>query len=382
MIRLSLLLLSLLTWGVTHAQGDPRRIADAEAELRQVQARIKDVTSQLSDDRNAQDGLQAGLEALEKNIAQAQAALRKLADDLKAQQAQVQATQVEQAAVSASLQRERAALGQQIRAAFVMGDRAATRLVLNQDDALRLSRVMTYFDFLNRARATRIRSIDAQAQQLDAVERRLAEERASLEALRAQQSQALAQLEATRKDRGDAIAQIEARIRDSGQALRQLQRDERQVETLLESLRDILSDIPLNIGNTRPFAQSRGRLVRPVSGRALAQFGQAKAGTSLTWKGQWIAARTGTPVQAAAAGRVAHVGWMHRLGLIVILEHDSDYFTLYGHSESADVRLGQWVQAGQRIASAGSSGGHRESGVYFEIRRGKTAIDPRPWLSK
>ena len=48
--------------------------------------------------------------------------------------------------------------------------------------------------------------------------------------------------------------------------------------------------------------------------------------------------------------------------------------------DDTDVEVGEVVTAGTRIATAGASGGHEENGVYFEIREGTNAVDPRPWL--
>src|SRR3546814_7223781 len=90
----------------------------------------------------------------------------------------------------------------------------------------------------------------------------------------------------------------------------------------------------------------------------------------LRWNGHWIAAREGAPIQAVAQGRIVYVGWMHRYGLIVLIEHDGGYFTLYGHCQTADVQLGDSVRAGQTIADAGATGGYEQAGVYFEIRKG------------
>lgn len=376
----------LLAWsapGATQTPADPERIAEAEADLRAVQGRIQALGQRLSADRNTQDGLQAAVEKLEQGISQAQGELQSLGERLKDQQAKVREAEVERNRERTRLEVQQQALGRQIRSAFLIGDRAETRLLLNQDDAQRLSRVMTYYDYLNRARTLRIRALDVQVQRLAAIEARLRAAEEEVQGLVDQQRLALSQLEATRAERNQAISAVEARIRESGQALKRLQQDEQQVQQLLESLQDILSDIPLKLGNSRPFPQLRGRLYRPVrSGKLIANYGQPKAGTTLSWNGLWLAAPTGTPIRAAAGGRVAYVGWMHRYGLMVILEHDGEHFTLYGHNESAAVRLGQWVQGGETIASAGSSGGHRQSGVYFEIRRGRRPIDPRPWLSR
>ena len=53
--------------------------------------------------------------------------------------------------------------------------------------------------------------------------------------------------------------------------------------------------------------------------------------------------------------------------------------TLYGH---ADVlyKVGDWVEAGERIAGAGS--GNKEPGIYFEIRRAGAPLDPISWVNR
>ena len=67
---------------------------------------------------------------------------------------------------------------------------------------------------------------------------------------------------------------------------------------------------------------------------------------------------------------------------VVIVEHDAQHYTLYGYQSAADVQVGQWVRAGDRLGRAGDSGGQTQSGVYFEIRRGTTAVDPVSWFAR
>lgn len=113
----------------------------------------------------------------------------------------------------------------------------------------------------------------------------------------------------------------------------------------------------------------------------IARFGDSKAGGHLQWEGRWIAAPAGTAVHAVAPGRVVYVGWMYRYGLIVVLDHGDNYYTVYGHNQSVYVRSGEHVRAGEKIATAGKSGGHETTGVYFEIRHGSKPLDPGVWLA-
>ena len=70
-----------------------------------------------------------------------------------------------------------------------------------------------------------------------------------------------------------------------------------------------------------------------------------------------------------------------RRSLIVVVDHGNDYYTLYGHAESTYVEVGDRVERGQAVAKAGHSGGHTRDGTYFELRRGRTPINPASWLS-
>lgn len=362
---------------------DARKIAETERQLAAVQARIEAVNKEIRNDRRRHDRLQHEVQQVEQEIADAERALARLDRRLNEQAEAVRAAQVAQAAAAVRVQAQQAALGDTLRMAHRMGDSAQTRLLLNQDDAQTLSRVMHFFGYLNRAQADRIAMLRSEVETLRQREADLSRAREALAASRAEQADTVASLDRRKTERQSAVSELEARIGDQDAMLKQLQRDEAAVQKLLDSLTNILADIPLKPpGKAKPFAQSRGQLIAPVQGRVLARFGQTKSGTQLRWKGQWLAAPKGTAVRAAAAGRVAYVGWMHRYGLMVILEHDGGYYTLYGHADAADVKLGQWVDAGSRIARAGTSGGHRDSGIYFEIRKGRSAIDPRPWLAR
>lgn len=362
--------------------GDEARV-QKQQELERVRSRIQSLASALERDRGERDELRQQLENAEKAVAEAAAQLRRQRADYDRQAASVKAAQAGRASVEKALEAQRRALARQVRAAYMIGERGQARLLLSQQSAQPLGRMMTYYDYLNRARTDRIRGIQQQAQQLAEAEQKLQQELVGLEALRAQQQQTLAALEASRGQRKTMLASLSKRISGSESEIRQLQSSEKDIQGLLASLQDVLADIPLDLDqNDKPFQQLRGKLPWPLRGKLLADYGAPKAGGRLSWSGLWIAAKEGAPVRAVARGRVAYVGYMHRYGLMVIVEHDNGYFTLYGHNEAVAKTVGEWIAPGQVIASAGASGGHEESGLYFELRKGSQQVDPRDWLTK
>lgn len=355
--------------------------AKEQKELARVRARIQALQSRLEKDRDRRDELQVELEDIEKSITRSQQQLRDLREQIEAQQRKAETTRSERAAAQAALEEQRQALGRQLRAAYVIGQSGQLKLLLNQEGAQKVGRVLTYYDYLNRARGKRIQSIFAQLDFVRAIEEKLRADLDGLTELKQEQQDALAALEKTRGERNRTIRRLADRIADTLDELKQAEASEQQIQALIQNLKDVLADIPVDLGD-KAFAQQRGKLPWPLRGKLLANFGQAKAGGKFSWKGLWIAADEGDPVRAVARGRVAYAGWMQRYGLIAILEHENGYYTLYGHLQRVPRSEGEWVNAGETLALAGNTGGYDQHGVYFEVRKGREALNPGEWLSK
>lgn len=95
-----------------------------------------------------------------------------------------------------------------------------------------------------------------------------------------------------------------------------------------------------------------------------------------------LAAPHGTPVYAAAQGRVVLAGWYGEYGKCVIIEHADGSRTLYGHNSSLDVSVGQEVKQGEKIANVGSTGNSTGNHLHFEIRIGSSFLDPLVYIDK
>ena len=99
-----------------------------------------------------------------------------------------------------------------------------------------------------------------------------------------------------------------------------------------------------------------------------------------TNKGIDIAGEHGSPVRAAAAGKVLYAGEEVRgYGKMVLISHNSSTITAYAHNDSFAVQKGQTVDAGQTIATMGSSDADRVK-LHFEVRINGKAVNPEQFL--
>jgi murein hydrolase activator len=354
------------------------------AELAKLKARIGAISQSMEQDKTRESQMRQAIEEAERKITLAAAEVRRLAAAVQAQDAKLRQAQAQRDAAQQSLAAQQAALARQLRTAYMTasGGGGSAELLLGQDDPARLDRWLEYYDALNRARASLIADVSKQAREVEDLEQRYQAQLDADRALQQSRRQALAALEADRAERTAAMQKVTARIAGESAELGDLQASQKQLESLLDQLREALSDVPVDAGGGRPFPEMHGHLVWPVKGKLLARYGEAKAGGLLQWKGLWIAAADGAPVRAAAHGRVAYVGWLSSYGLIVVLQHDKGYFTLYGHNSSVSRSAGEWVNAGDVIGAAGNTGGYEQPGLYFELRNGAEPIDPKGWLAQ
>jgi septal ring factor EnvC (AmiA/AmiB activator) len=82
-----------------------------------------------------------------------------------------------------------------------------------------------------------------------------------------------------------------------------------------------------------------------------------------------------------AGGQVVFSEWLRGFGNLIIIDHGSQYMTIYGNNQSVLKQAGDVVKMGDVIASAGNSGGNEQSGLYFEMRHRGRAFDPLGWIS-
>ncbi len=128
-----------------------------------------------------------------------------------------------------------------------------------------------------------------------------------------------------------------------------------------------------------------GMFTHPCPGysRISSEFGWREApiaGAGNNHKGMDFAASTGTPIYAAAAGKVTIARSSATAGNWVVIDHGNGLQTYYMHASALYVSEGQSVSKGQNIAAVGSTGQSTGPHLHFQVMQNGSPVNPRSYL--
>lgn len=162
------------------------------------------------------------------------------------------------------------------------------------------------------------------------------------------------------------------------QAVKELKKAEAELKTTLANLQK------KRASTLKGFVLNKGKMSAPVPGKVLVHFSKSKENTGLEIgqsQGITIDAANGAAIRAIFAGRIIFSGYRKGFGNMVIIDHGLGYYSITARMEKILLQEGSDVEDGDVIGTAGDIATLFEKGVYFEIRKDTTPLDPLEWIS-
>ncbi len=352
-----------------------------QSKLEKLQKSIAKIHQHLKGSKKQRSHVVTELKTLEAEISKNARKLKALEKDVQNSRNRGKKLKQELNQLNKLLAGQRTLLSEQIRSAYSMGHQQNLKMLLNQKDPAQAGRTQIYFNYLNRARQQQIAAFLTTFDLKKQTEAELKQALMTQNQLLKTQKEKKRQRQRQRFQRKKLLAELSKKIKNQESTLSSLETSRSRIENLLKSLGELLADIPTSPSENQPFLSQKGKLPWPIKGRFMNKFGQPKNYGDLKWNGVLIKAELGSPVRVISHGRVAFSDWLQGFGFITIIDHGDGYMSLYGQNESLFKQTGDWVQAGEIIATAGDSGGQPISGVYFEIRSRGKPVNPSKWCS-
>lgn len=353
-----------------------------EAQLKELRSRIESLRAQQEQRRRAESAARAELADIETRMGMTNRALKATRQELAAARQRLNSLNQDRTTYRQQRDKSAQALKQQLRAAFMSGDQEYLKLLLNQQDPARFGRVMSYYRYLSEARAEQLKTLAWAMGRLVSVEEKITGEIAALRTLEKNQEAERKRLAGLQRQRERSLKQVAAEIVNDEKKIAGLLNDEKELSQLLTRIETVVKDVPVKLPKGANFAQLKGKLGWPARGDFLQQFGDSRHDGRLRWNGVLIRAPEGREVSAIFHGRVVFADWLRGFGLMTIIDHGDGYMSLYGYNQSLLKQVGDWVEAGEPVATVGNSGGQQGNALYFEIRHKGRAVDPRQWCKR
>jgi len=353
-------------------------LKEKSAQLDSVRNRIEDVRTNMAKARLRTNTLQGELKKNEISAGNIALNIREIEKQLRQRSKRMKVLNNKKIFHEKALAKQKNALAQQIRSAYMVGKNDYIKLLLNQEDPTRIGRVLAYYDYHNQARVRQINSVKSEIETITQLENNINRENDALLKLKQNLLAKNREVGESRKERERILSKLLNELEKQGLELQGLQQQEQETTSLVEKLSEnqgsvaIFEDIP-------PFNSLKGQLDWPVKGKLFTRFGNYKQGGKLKWQGVVIDTETGVEVHAVSSGQVVFSDWFRNLGLLIIIDHGDGYMSLYGYNQSLLKKTGDWILPGEIIALAGDSGGQLSSGVYFEIRNNGAPVNPAKW---
>ena len=224
------------------------------------------------------------------------------------------------------------------------------------------------------------RELQRSEAKLDAIMADVRQERDRREALRKQRQLAEEALRQQLADKRQLVSHVRHSARLQRQQDRELAGQAKALRKLLQAFGgDLLAAD--RVGEGPSIRAERGHLHWPLSGaRIVARYGTHIPQQSERLRGVLLAPEgQRRQVKSISSGRVRYADWFGGYGLMLIVDHGDGVMSIYAHNDVLYKHLGDWVEPGDVLAEAGSTGWTDKVRLYFELRDRGRPVNPVRW---
>tara|TARA_B110000879_G_scaffold211081_1_gene302733 strand:+ start:890 stop:2041 length:1152 start_codon:yes stop_codon:yes gene_type:complete len=249
-------------------------------------------------------------------------------------------------------------------------------LILNKKDPSLTTRLMNYLGYIKKYQTDLLLEVTLLSHSLEEKKIIIQQKLNSLSLLQKQQAKRLQTYNDDKQLQRDIINNISMQLTDRSLRIKELKRNERKLKNILTNIEQIQQ----RQTDKNPFYALKNVLPWPIKQKI--KDSQLNITKDIRSNGLFIRAQEGRQIHAVRTGKIVFADWLRGYGLLIILQHDHGFMTLYANNQALYKDKGDNAYTGEKIATVGHSGGQLDDGLYFEIRHKGKALPPLSWLKR
>jgi septal ring factor EnvC (AmiA/AmiB activator) len=394
----SALLAPAATWAQVPKRESAADIGDKQRDLQQTQKQLREERLKAADARKREASVLSELEAIDQRLTEKRKQVVAIDGRMRRAQADITDLQGEIGRLQTRRSGQEDVLGRRLRALYkLQAQGGVLPIVLSGDDpvnqAVQLrhlttlatvdARLIREYRVTSEVLADRKSRVEARGKELASLKSEAEQERLEFDQEAAKRRALLSKVQDERAYHDRMVGELSEATRRLEAFIRDLQEKQRRAVAKVpppsRPARPSPGDAPTGTG----FAALRGRLSWPADGRVVAEYGpqvNPRFGTKTFRNGIDIEATEGSNIAAVFPGHVVYTGWFRGYGNLIIVDHGSEYYTVYAHAADIRVTEGDEVKQGQLIGTVGDTGSLQGPRLYFEVRHEGKPQDPAQWL--
>lgn len=359
------------------------------AEEENKDSQVKTIEKDLSHEKEQylqfnqkEKGLLDQLEDIEKKVNEKKTVIRNLSNNLESARDELKRQKEDLRDIESSYDGMKSIVNQRLAAFYKYSERGYLKIFTGSDDMTQLNHMIKYLRTILR-------------NDLDTIKKAASEQQTYKQQVALIEKQ-LNNISDMERDESSSVQSLKADLDNKVVLLSSVHREKEFYETAVkelgsaaENLKDTILKLDSREGSViedksaaqlSGFGDYKGKLPLPIEGKIIKKARESGGNILAAHKGVYIDGVFGADVRSVYQGRVDYSGQLKGYGQVIVINHGSRYFTVSACLSHRIKLEGEKVERGEIIGQAGETGLKAGSGLYFEIRKGDSNLDPLKWL--
>jgi septal ring factor EnvC (AmiA/AmiB activator) len=379
-------LLGILGPAAADADQITDKIEKERKTLEQLKGQIEETRKQADQAGKQRESLLQGIQTLDQRLLHYRQTHQEISRKLRKKDQEIEEINTQLAGLRASVRERQDAILARLRVQYMEGRFGYWKTLLASDSYGDFQRRLQYLSSVSERDYALMETFRGDMTRMEEAERQREEARLGMLSYKQSTEKQLAEMHAVKKEKKVYLAKITHAKESYENALQELERSASRIDSLLREMetRRRAALVRPPTGGIVPHGV-KGGLPWPADGNIVSFFGRQKHPTFNTYvqrRGIEIKTSEGSAIHAVMPGSVVYADWLKGYGLVIILDHENGFFSLYAHASKILATVGSQVGAGQAIGETGDTGMTGENTLYFELRQGAEPLDPLQWLAR